>query len=96
MGLHSEEVVHNHPTTLIDMTTPEEPQGEFRTLRESLIDHPDLYDLLKVFGLSPDVIANSATNSITFITPTIKKSFTFRKTDDGYDLKIDTPESIGL
>lgn len=85
-----------YPTTSIDMTTPEEPQGEFRTLRESLIDHPDLYDLLKVLGLAPAVIANSSTDSITFITPTIKKSFTFIKTDDGYSLKIETPESIGL
>lgn len=79
-----------------DNGTSEEPQGDFKTLRESLVDHPDLYDLVKVLGLATDSITDSRSNSITFITPTIKKSFTFTKTEGGYDIKIETPKSVGL
>jgi hypothetical protein len=78
------------------MNEEEIPQGSYTTLRESLNNHPDLYDLIKVLGLNPDVIEDSRCNLVTFIAPTIKKSFTFTKTDGGYDLKIETPESVGL
>jgi len=74
----------------------EEPQGQITTMRESLINHPDIYDMVKALGLSAAVIENSKTNAITFFTPLMKKTFTFTKTDDGYTLKIDTPESLGL
>jgi hypothetical protein len=70
--------------------TPEEPHGELKTLRESLINHPDLYDLVKALGQLDAAVDNSAKESMTFISSSIKKSFTFTKGDGGYTLSIET------
>lgn len=71
-------------------TSEDNPTTSVQTLRQTFINHPDLFDLCVVFGRLDQTAGNE--QFITLLSHAVDKGFTFTRNDLGYQLTIHTPE----